>query len=95
MERFFGFMPSEFIDYIGKFKTRNGSKVTVQAGSEGWTIIMTDIFRNKDNLYTKDVVATAEDNYKAAYERTYELHPDLEHIVTVDWTSKKNLYSRK
>lgn len=62
MKRFMGMMPSSCIEIRKDFKDKDGKKVHIDAGPEGWTVIYADGSTQYD-----DVVATSEDNYKAAY----------------------------
>ena len=63
MKRFMGMMPSSCIEIRRDFKDKNGLKVHIDAGPEGWTIIYAD-----GSTEYADVAASAEDNFKTAYE---------------------------
>jgi hypothetical protein len=63
MKRFFGMMPSDEIDIEKRYTDKNGYKITIQAGLHGWTILWSDMSSN-----FKDSDATAEENFKTAYD---------------------------
>ena len=59
MRRFFGMMPSDCIEISKTYK----NNIIIDAGKEGWTIIYAD-----NSTQYKDIEATAEENFKMAYE---------------------------
>ncbi len=63
MKRIFGTMPIHCIELRKTFKDKNGFKLTIEAGSEGWTVIYADHSTNY-----ADAVDTAENNFKKAYD---------------------------
>lgn len=63
MKRFMGMMPSSCIEIRKDFKDKNGKKVHIDAGPEGWTVIYAD-----GSTEYADTIATSEDNYKTAYD---------------------------
>ena len=61
MNRFFGMMPSSEVQISKTFKDRNGRKIIIDAGKNGWTIMWAD--HSSDY---KDVEDTAENNFQEA-----------------------------
>jgi len=62
MNRFFGMMPSECIEISKSYKDENGLRIHIDAGKEGYTVRYADC----SSEYA-DINATAEDNFKSAY----------------------------
>lgn len=62
MKRRLGLIPAKLVDREEIFLDQNGRRVTIQACSEGWTII----FAGQSILY-KDVVDSTNNNYIKAY----------------------------
>lgn len=62
MKRFLGLMPSDEVTIERVFVDFTKHKVLIQAGPKGWTVIYAD-----NSCEYKDVDATAEDNFDAAY----------------------------
>jgi len=62
MNRFFGMMPSAEIDLEEHYIDKNGYSITIQAGVHGWAIIYAD-----SSSEFQDIDATADENFKAAY----------------------------
>lgn len=63
MKRFFGVMPAEEIHIKGMYRDSNNLLVTIEAGPNGWTIIWAD-----HSVDYVDVVDTAKNNFKKAYD---------------------------
>lgn len=63
MKRFFGMMPSSEIEIEKHYIDNNGYKITIQAGTNGWTIIYAD-----SSSEFKDVTRTTTENFKEAYD---------------------------
>lgn len=63
MKRFFGMMPSTEIEIERYYKDKNGYKITIQSGSNGWTIIYADT-----SSEFRDVTVSADENFKEAYD---------------------------
>lgn len=63
MKRFFGMMPNSEIKIEKHYKDDNGYKITIQAGTHGWTIIYAD-----SSSEFKDVDNTTDENFKTAYD---------------------------
>ena len=72
MDRFFGMMPVSEIEITKNYKDQDGLGISIDAGKNGWTVRWADHSSNY-----KDVVATAEENFKEAYnsviDRGFEL----------------------
>ena len=62
MKRFFGMMPSTEIEIEKCYKDKDGYKITIQAGKNGWTIIYADYSTD-----FKDVISSANKNFEEAY----------------------------
>lgn len=75
MERFFGMMPMCEVDIIRRYRDRDGLRITIQSGKHGWTIIWADGGTNY-----KDVEATAEDNFKEAYDVMIAHIPEVKEV---------------
>lgn len=63
MRRFFGMIPSSEIGKERYFKDKDGYKITIQAGVNGWTIIYAD-----SSTEFKDITASTEENFNTAYD---------------------------
>lgn len=63
MKRFFGMMPSAEIEVEKHYRDKDGYKVTIQSGVNGWTIIYADYSTD-----FKDIVASTDENFKEAYD---------------------------
>ena len=63
MNRFFGMMPSSEIEIEKTFDEGDGTKATIQAGKNGWTVLYCD-----SSSEYKDVVDTTENNFNKAVE---------------------------
>lgn len=63
MRRFFGMMPSAEIEIEKYYKDKNGHKITIQAGVNGWTIIYAD-----SSSDFKDITISTNENFKMAYD---------------------------
>lgn len=61
MRRFMGMMPRSEIQKEQSFKDRNGLRITVQAGPNGWTILWAD-----SSSDYKDSAGTTEENWRVA-----------------------------
>ncbi|MDB2122365.1 hypothetical protein [Clostridium paraputrificum] len=62
MNRFLGMMPSTEIEIEKCYKDKNGYRVRIQAGLNGWTIIYAD-----SSSEFRDVTISADENFKEAY----------------------------
>lgn len=62
MRRFFGMMPSSEIEIEKCYKDKDGYKITIQAGKNGWTIIYAD-----SSTDFKDITSLANKNFEEAY----------------------------
>jgi len=62
MDRFFGMMPSNEIDVEKYYQDESGSRITIQAGLHGWTVIYAD-----SSSQYNDIDATTEANFELAY----------------------------
>ena len=62
MKRFFGMMPSTEIEIEKCYKDKDGYKITIQAGKNGWTIIYADYSTD-----FKDIISSANKNFEEAY----------------------------
>lgn len=65
MRRFFGMMPSSEIGMERCYKDKDGYRITIQAGVNGWTIIYADA-----STEFKDITNSTEENFNAAYDLT-------------------------
>ena len=63
MRRFFGMMPSSEIESERYYKDKNGYRITIQAGVNGWTIIYAD-----SSTEFKDITASTDENFNTAYD---------------------------
>lgn len=63
MKRFFGMMPSTEIEIEKYYKDKDGYRITIQAGVNGWTIIYSD-----SSTEFKDITTSTDENFKAAYD---------------------------
>lgn len=63
MRRFFGMMPSSEIEVERYYKDKNGYRITIQAGVNGWTIIYAD-----SSTQFKDITASTGENFNMAYD---------------------------
>lgn len=63
MRRFFGMMPSSEIGMERCYKDKNGYRITIQAGVNGWAII----YANSSTEF-KDTTALIEENFNTAYD---------------------------
>ena len=65
MKRFFGQMPKNEIAKTNYYKEKNGSKVVIDVGKNGWTVIFCDNSKiYKDN--TADIKTNLQEAIKAA-----------------------------
>lgn len=62
MKRFFGMMPSSEIEIEKHYKDKDGYKITIQAGINGWTVIYADLSTD-----FKDNTTSASENFNEAY----------------------------
>lgn len=62
MKRFFGMMPSSEIEIEKHYRDKDGYKVTIQSGVNGWTIIYADYSTD-----FKDIISSANKNFEEAY----------------------------
>ena len=67
MRRFFGMMPSSEIEIERYYKDKNGYRVRIQAGVNGWTVIYAD-----SSSDFKDVTVSTDENFKDAYNLAVE-----------------------
>ena len=67
MRRFFGMMPSSEIEIERCYKDKNGYRVRIQAGVNGWTIIYAD-----SSSDFKDITVSTDENFKDAYNLAVE-----------------------
>lgn len=72
MERFYGMMPRDKVRVTRRFKTELGLIVTIQAGTEGWTIIYPD-----KKCMWKDKFSTTSENYNEAKETLFSQYSNL------------------
>ena len=72
MTRFFGMIPASEIVIEQSFTDSYGMGIVIQANTKGWTII-----RSKSALKYKDVVNTADENYREAYNTASSLYGSL------------------
>ena len=63
MRRFFGMMPNSEIEVERYYKDKNGYRITIQAGVNGWTIIYAD-----SSTEFKDITTSTEENFNTAYD---------------------------
>ena len=63
MKRFLGMMPSTEIEIEKCYKDKDGYKITIQAGKNGWTIIYAD-----SSTEFKDITTSTEENFNSAYD---------------------------
>lgn len=63
MRRFFGMMSSSEIEVERHYKDKNGYRITIQAGVNGWTIIYAD-----SSTQFKDITASTGENFNRAYD---------------------------
>ena len=62
MKRFLGMMPSTEIEIEKCYKGKDGYKIIIQAGKNGWTIIYADYSTD-----FKDIISSANKNFEEAY----------------------------
>ena len=62
MKRFLGMMPSTEIEIEKCYKDKDGYKIIIQAGKNGWTIIYADYSTD-----FKDIISSANKNFEEAY----------------------------
>ena len=62
MKRFFGMMPSKEVEMEKEYVDKNNSKILIQAGKNGWTVIYAD-----NSTSYKDVEGETLDNFNEAY----------------------------
>lgn len=62
MKRFFGMMPSSEIEIEKHYKDKDGYKITIQSGINGWTVIYADLSTD-----FKDNTTSASENFNEAY----------------------------
>lgn len=63
MRRFFGMMSSSEIGMERCYKDKDGYKITIQAGVNGWTIIYSD-----SSTEFKDITTSTKENFNTAYD---------------------------
>lgn len=63
MKRFFGMMPSTEIGIEKYYKDKNGYRITIQAGVNGWTIIYAD-----SSTEFRDITTSTDENFKEAFD---------------------------
>lgn len=63
MKRFMGMMPSTEIKKESRFKDKTHSKIIIQAGENGWTVLYAD-----GSSQYKDITQDVDKNFKEAYE---------------------------
>ena len=88
MDRFMGMMPYNEVEIDKRYRYGNGSKVRLQAGPHGWTIIFDDM---SSECY--DVDATTDNNLMNAYELARVLLK-VNDLVEVPSRSEKGGVSR-
>ena len=67
MRRLFGMMPQSEIKREEQFKDKDGLKVIIQAGPNGWTIIWAD----GGSTY-KDIESSTDENFNTAYKEVVD-----------------------
>ncbi len=63
MKRFFGMMPSSEIEIEKHYKDKDGYKIMIQAGKNGWTILYAD-----SSSQYRDITRSIDDNFREAYD---------------------------
>lgn len=63
MRRFFGMMPSSEIGKERYFKDKDGYRIIIQAGVNGWTTVYSDSATD-----FRDITTSTEENFNEAYD---------------------------
>lgn len=67
MNRIMGMMPQSEVEKTATYEDSHGSKITIEAGPNGWTVIYAD-----HSTEYNDVVATTEENFGMALKTATE-----------------------